>query len=107
MVCLDLFRCIICYKVDVEVLFFVLRLWCMFVFIYHTNCRALLHFLDPDKFRSKDEFVQKYKNLSSFNEIEVLVRPFMIFDVVSDLFCSLTEDFFFRLFISSLIFTWN
>ncbi|KAG5064610.1 hypothetical protein JHK85_005793 [Glycine max] len=32
---------------------------------------ALLHFLDPDKFRSKDEFVQNYKNLSSFNENEV------------------------------------
>ncbi|GMJ15524.1 chromatin remodeling 5 [Hibiscus trionum] len=32
---------------------------------------ALLHFLDPDKFKSKDDFVQNYKNLSSFNEIEV------------------------------------
>lgn len=36
---------------------------------YH---RALLHFLDANKFSSKDEFVQNYKNLSSFNEIEVL-----------------------------------
>ena len=33
--------------------------------------RALLHFLDSDKFRSKDDFVHNYKNLSSFNEIEV------------------------------------
>lgn len=39
----------------------------------HLFCRALLHFLDPDKFRSKDEFVQNYKNLSSFNENEVYV----------------------------------
>jgi chromodomain-helicase-DNA-binding protein 1 len=34
--------------------------------------RALLHFLDHDKFRSKEEFIERYKNLSSFNEIEVL-----------------------------------
>ncbi|XP_062080920.1 protein CHROMATIN REMODELING 5-like [Humulus lupulus] len=32
---------------------------------------ALLHFLDPDKFRSKDDFVKNYKNLGSFNENEV------------------------------------
>jgi chromodomain-helicase-DNA-binding protein 1 len=31
----------------------------------------LLHFLDPNKFKSKDEFVQNYKNLSSFHENEV------------------------------------
>lgn len=37
--------------------------------------RALLHFLDPDKFKSKDDFVQNYKNLSSFNENEVQIRP--------------------------------
>lgn len=41
------------------------------------NCRALLHFLDPDKFRSKDDFVQKYKNLSSFNETEVSLSVFI------------------------------
>lgn len=41
---------------------------CLFV---HDLGRALLHFLDPDKFKSKDDFVQNYKNLSSFNEIEV------------------------------------
>lgn len=35
-------------------------------------CRALLHFLDPVKFNSKDSFVEKYKNLSSFNETEVV-----------------------------------
>uniref|UniRef100_A0A7N0TB68 Protein CHROMATIN REMODELING 5 n=2 Tax=Kalanchoe fedtschenkoi TaxID=63787 RepID=A0A7N0TB68_KALFE len=37
-----------------------------------TPCRtmALLHFLDPPKFRNKDDFVQYYKNLSSFNEKE-------------------------------------
>lgn len=34
-------------------------------------CRALLHFLDPGKFKNKDEFVENYKNLSSFNESEV------------------------------------
>lgn len=35
-------------------------------------CRALLHFLDAAKFNSKDIFVEKYKNLSSFNETEVM-----------------------------------
>lgn len=39
--------------------------------------RALLHFLDPYKFNNKDEFVQNYKNLSSFNEIEVLLDSFL------------------------------
>lgn len=43
------------------------------------NCRALLHFLDPDKFRSKDDFVQKYKNLSSFNETEVSLCLYFFF----------------------------
>lgn len=38
---------------------------------YLSFCRALLHFLDHDKFKSKDDFVQNYKNLSSFNENEV------------------------------------
>jgi hypothetical protein len=41
-------------------------------FCFFSKCaRALLHFLDPDKFRSKDDFVHNYKNLSSFNENEV------------------------------------
>jgi hypothetical protein len=44
--------------------------------------RALLHFLDPEKFRSKDEFTEKYKNLSSFDEKEVCFS-------ISDHFCGL------------------
>ena len=34
--------------------------------------RALLHFLDTDKFKNKEDFIQNYKNLSSFNETEVI-----------------------------------
>ncbi|KAK9274029.1 hypothetical protein L1049_018843 [Liquidambar formosana] len=50
---------------------------------------ALLHFLDPDKFKSKDEFVQNYKNLSSFNEIELAnlhmeLRPHILRRVIKD-----------------------
>lgn len=48
-------------------------LTCEYIYIdhsYNVN-RALLHFLDPEKFRNKDVFVQNYKNLSSFNENEV------------------------------------
>lgn len=33
--------------------------------------RALLHFLDSDKFKSKEHFTEHYKNLSSFDEKEV------------------------------------
>ena len=33
--------------------------------------RALLHFLDGEKFKSKDDFVERYKNLNSFDEVEV------------------------------------
>lgn len=46
----------------------------MFLYVFHLFLfpfRALLHFLDPEKFKSKDDFVQNYKNLSSFNENEV------------------------------------
>ncbi|XP_047972578.1 protein CHROMATIN REMODELING 5 isoform X1 [Salvia hispanica] len=50
---------------------------------------ALLHFLDRDKFRSKDDFVQKYKNLSSFNETELTnlhmeLRPHILRRVIKD-----------------------
>lgn len=45
-------------------------------------CRALLHFLDPDKFRSKDDFVQNYKNLSSFNENEVCCKGALLQNVL-------------------------
>ncbi|KAI3461152.1 hypothetical protein Pfo_017815 [Paulownia fortunei] len=50
---------------------------------------ALLHFLDPDKFKSKDDFVQKYKNLSSFNEMELNnlhmeLRPHILRRVIKD-----------------------
>lgn len=44
-----------------------------------TADRALLHFLDPGKFSSKDDFVEKYKNLSSFNEFEVQHLACIIF----------------------------
>ncbi|KAF4394940.1 hypothetical protein F8388_017668 [Cannabis sativa] len=50
---------------------------------------ALLHFLDPDKFTSKDDFVQNYKNLSSFNENELAnlhteLRPHILRRVIKD-----------------------
>ncbi|XP_041999408.1 protein CHROMATIN REMODELING 5-like isoform X1 [Salvia splendens] len=50
---------------------------------------ALLHFLDRDKFRSKDDFVRKYKNLSSFNETELTnlhmeLRPHILRRVIKD-----------------------
>ncbi|KVI08041.1 Chromo domain-containing protein [Cynara cardunculus var. scolymus] len=50
---------------------------------------ALLHFLDSDKFKSKDEFVQNYKNLGSFNEIELAnlhmeLRPHILRRVIKD-----------------------
>ncbi|KAJ6838441.1 protein CHROMATIN REMODELING 5-like isoform X1 [Iris pallida] len=50
---------------------------------------ALLHFLDPVKFYSKDDFVEKYKNLSSFNEIELgnlhkELRPHILRRVIKD-----------------------
>uniref|UniRef100_A0A7N0U3Y7 magnesium chelatase n=1 Tax=Kalanchoe fedtschenkoi TaxID=63787 RepID=A0A7N0U3Y7_KALFE len=45
---------------------------------------ALLHFLDPPKFRNKDDFVQNYKNLSSFNEKEVLLRPHILRRVIKE-----------------------
>ncbi|GMN43748.1 hypothetical protein TIFTF001_012945 [Ficus carica] len=50
---------------------------------------ALLHFLDPDKFKNKDDFVQNYKNLSSFNESELAnlhmeLRPHILRRVIKD-----------------------
>ncbi|KAL8156510.1 hypothetical protein AgCh_001565 [Apium graveolens] len=50
---------------------------------------ALLHFLDPDKFKGKDVFVQNYKNLSSFNENELAslhmeLRPHILRRVIKD-----------------------
>ncbi|GER41068.1 chromodomain-helicase-DNA-binding protein [Striga asiatica] len=50
---------------------------------------ALLHFLDSEKFRNKDDFVQRYKNLSSFNEIELTnlhmeLRPHILRRVIKD-----------------------
>ncbi|XP_050203614.1 protein CHROMATIN REMODELING 5 [Mercurialis annua] len=50
---------------------------------------ALLHFLDSDKFKSKDDFVQNYKNLSSFNEMELAnlhmeLRPHILRRVIKD-----------------------
>ncbi|KAH7426872.1 hypothetical protein KP509_10G020300 [Ceratopteris richardii] len=50
---------------------------------------ALLHFLDGEKFRNKDEFVEKYKNLNSFNEVELAnlhmeLRPHLLRRVIKD-----------------------
>ncbi|KAL5197699.1 hypothetical protein ABZP36_001211 [Zizania latifolia] len=50
---------------------------------------ALLHFLDPAKFNSKDIFVERYKNLSSFNETELAnlhkeLRPHILRRVIKD-----------------------
>ncbi|KAL1216926.1 Protein CHROMATIN REMODELING 5 [Cardamine amara subsp. amara] len=50
---------------------------------------ALLHFLDPYKFKNKDEFVENYKNLSSFNESELAnlhleLRPHILRRVIKD-----------------------
>ncbi|CAN0922487.1 Protein CHROMATIN REMODELING 5 [Linum grandiflorum] len=50
---------------------------------------ALLHFLDPEKFKNKDDFVQNYKNLSSFNENELAnlhmeLRPHILRRVIKD-----------------------
>ncbi|XP_072959846.1 protein CHROMATIN REMODELING 5 isoform X2 [Typha angustifolia] len=50
---------------------------------------ALLHFLDPEKFNNKDDFVDRYKNLSSFNEIELAnlhkeLRPHILRRVIKD-----------------------
>ncbi|KAB2012900.1 hypothetical protein ES319_D09G122000v1 [Gossypium barbadense] len=50
---------------------------------------ALLHFLDPHKFESKDDFVQNYKNLSTFNENELAnlhmeLRPHILRRVIKD-----------------------
>jgi len=51
--------------------------------------RALLHFLDQDKFRNKDDFVEKYKNLSSIDENELAnlhkeLRPHLLRRVIKD-----------------------
>ncbi|XP_058089085.1 protein CHROMATIN REMODELING 5-like [Magnolia sinica] len=50
---------------------------------------ALLHFLDPKKFKNKGDFVEKYKNLSSFNDIELAnlhkeLRPHILRRVIKD-----------------------
>ncbi|WOL00553.1 protein CHROMATIN REMODELING 5 [Canna indica] len=50
---------------------------------------ALLHFLDPEKFNSKDDFIEKYKNLSSFNEIQLAnlhkeLRPHILRRIIKD-----------------------
>ncbi|KAL0923098.1 hypothetical protein M5K25_007143 [Dendrobium thyrsiflorum] len=50
---------------------------------------ALLHFLDAGKFSSKDDFVENYKNLSSFNEIELAnlhkeLKPHILRRVIKD-----------------------
>ncbi|KAI3840501.1 hypothetical protein MKX03_000788 [Papaver bracteatum] len=59
---------------------------------------ALLHFLDPVKFKSKDEFSEKYKNLSSFNELELAnlhkeLRPHILRRVIKDVEKSLPPKF--------------
>lgn len=54
----------------------VYTVFCLLI-VFNFYIRALLHFLDPHKFNNKDDFVQNYKNLSSFNEIEVLFGSFL------------------------------
>ncbi|GAY42250.1 hypothetical protein CUMW_065340 [Citrus unshiu] len=54
-----------------------------------SEVRALLHFLDHDKFKSKDDFIQNYKNLSSFNENELAnlhmeLRPHILRRIIKD-----------------------
>ncbi|KAJ7189805.1 hypothetical protein O6H91_Y529900 [Diphasiastrum complanatum] len=50
---------------------------------------ALLHFLDPEKFKNKDDFAERYKNLNSFNETELAnlhkeLRPHLLRRVIKD-----------------------
>ncbi|KAF3777906.1 CHROMATIN REMODELING 5 protein [Nymphaea thermarum] len=50
---------------------------------------ALLHFLEPEKFKNKEMFVERYKNLSSFDEIELAslhkeLRPHLLRRVIKD-----------------------
>ncbi|XP_024375943.1 protein CHROMATIN REMODELING 5 isoform X2 [Physcomitrium patens] len=50
---------------------------------------ALLHFLDSDKFKSKEQFTEHYKNLSSFDEKELAnlhaeLRPHLLRRVIKD-----------------------
>ncbi|KAL2653867.1 hypothetical protein R1flu_021995 [Riccia fluitans] len=50
---------------------------------------ALLHFLDSEKFRSKEDFTEKYKNLNSFDDKELAnlhgeLRPHLLRRVIKD-----------------------
>ncbi|XP_024377849.1 protein CHROMATIN REMODELING 5 isoform X3 [Physcomitrium patens] len=50
---------------------------------------ALLHFLDSDKFKSKEHFTEHYKNLSSFDEKELAnlhaeLRPHLLRRIIKD-----------------------
>ncbi|XP_010273267.1 PREDICTED: protein CHROMATIN REMODELING 5 [Nelumbo nucifera] len=50
---------------------------------------ALLHFLDSEKFNNREEFVFRYKNLSSFNETELTnlhkeLRPHILRRIIKD-----------------------
>ncbi|KAA0039207.1 protein CHROMATIN REMODELING 5 isoform X2 [Cucumis melo var. makuwa] len=50
---------------------------------------ALLHFLDPDNSKSKDDFIHNYKNLSLFDEIELAnvhmeLKPHILCRVIKD-----------------------
>lgn len=69
--------------------------------------RALLHFLDSDKFNSKDEFVQNYKNLSSFNENEVLLHLIFHIHSSSSKQDSCVAILLLLYFYSLLIFIWS
>lgn len=48
--------------------------------------RALLHFLDSDKFKSKEQFTEHYKNLSSFDEKEVCCHLWWQWTLVAEIF---------------------
>lgn len=90
---------------------------CCLLIVFNFYIRALLHFLDPYKFNNKDEFVQNYKNLSSFNEIEVLLDSFLFIILLlwtekreiflHLLFCICWDQCCVRFMFSLLIFTWN
>lgn len=72
-------------------------------YFYSLSDRALLHFLDPDKFKSKDDFVHNYKNLSSFNEIEVELYIYLPFSYHAYLFIIFDSYYFGTLKKGSLI----
>lgn len=67
---------------------------------FYVLARALLHFLDSDKFKSKEQFTEHYKNLSSFDEKEVCCNLWWWWTLVAAMFpwlwtvtCALWRNF--------------